>query len=229
MRGDLEKALVHPVVKYLRAKEIAKYDEQYFAEHYWREDLPGKTGNKNLSYDDPYHEKRFQFLFDTLVGGNAWGRVLDTGCGPGHLLQRILNSGVEAYGIDCSYYALQNFRSSETKSGYARAMQGQLHQLPFSDDAFNLSICLDVLEHLLVFDAVAAVHELCRVTSEQIICSINLDNPYEFHNTILSRDSWNAVFESTNLVRLDEGETRRLNSLVKARYVEYDFFVFRKL
>jgi hypothetical protein len=53
-----------------------------------------------------------------------------------------------------------------------------------------------------------------------------MDNPYRFHPSILSRGSWTAVFESTDLVTYDELETIRLNSEIKKQYNEYEMFVF---
>jgi 2-polyprenyl-3-methyl-5-hydroxy-6-metoxy-1,4-benzoquinol methylase len=219
----------HPAIAALRKQELDKYNQGYFAEHYWREDLPGKTGNRSLSYDDPDHEQRFQFLFDVLIKDRARSRILDAGCGPGLLLQKMLSAGADAYGIDSSLHAVRAFEARHGVPTGARVTLAHLHRIPFSDNAFEFSICLDVLEHLIVFDVLQAVTELCRVTSRRLICSINLDNPYRFHPTILSRESWGAAFESTNLVQLDVSETDRLNSLVKAKYEEYDLFVFRKL
>jgi SAM-dependent methyltransferase len=219
----------HPSISALRQRELAKYDQDYFSNHYWREDLPGMTGNRNLSYDDPGHKHRFQYLFDTLIEDKAKARLLDAGCGPGLLLQEILAAGVDGYGVDSSLQALRAFKDRYGATGETRVVHSYLHSLPFPDNAFEYSFCLDVLEHLILFDVLQAVTELCRVTSRQLVCSINLDNPYKFHPTILSRETWNTAFESTNLVKLDAQETDRLNSLVKANYAEYDFFVFRKL
>lgn len=219
---------LHPAVDTLRARENAKYDAAYFSEHYWREDLPGLKGNRGLSYNDPTHEKRFDFLFRTLIADRARARILDAGCGPGLLLERALKAGFDAYGVDRSRQALDLVRRRQGVPCDYRAIRSDLGSLPFRNDSFELTICLDVLEHLVVFDVIPAVAELCRVSASTIICSINLDNPYEFHNSILSRESWTAIFESTNLVTADRKRTTALNELVKATYEEYDMFVFKK-
>jgi 2-polyprenyl-3-methyl-5-hydroxy-6-metoxy-1,4-benzoquinol methylase len=218
----------HPVVVSLRARENAKYNAAYFSEHYWREDLPGQTGNRGLAYNDPAHERRFQFLFQSLVADHAQGRILDAGCGPGLLLERALKAGFDAYGVDRSRHALDLFQHRQHVPCDYRVIQSDLGNLPFPNDFFELTICLDVLEHLIVFDVIPAVVELCRVSAGTIVCSINLDNPYEFHNSILSRESWTSIFESTNLVTTDKEQTAALNDLVKATYEEYDMFVFRR-
>src|SRR5262249_19617606 len=70
--------------------------------------------------------------------------------------------------------------------------------------------------------------ELCRVCSALILCSINVDNPYRFHPTILSRESWIAIFESIGLARFDRSQTDSVNSRIRTLYSEYEFFVFRR-
>jgi 2-polyprenyl-3-methyl-5-hydroxy-6-metoxy-1,4-benzoquinol methylase len=221
-----EQMRAHSAVNALRAREAAKYGSAYFSEHYWREDIPGQKGNRGLSYDDPAHERRFDFLFASLIGAHAHGCVLDVGCGPGFLLERALRAGVDAYGVDRSKHALDLLR--QRVSGHHRAIQSELSRLPFGDESFELTICLDVLEHLIVFDIIPAVVELCRISTGTIICSINLDNPYDFHPSILSRDSWYSIFESTNLVTVDQDRTDLLSKLVKETYEEYDMFVFKR-
>jgi 2-polyprenyl-3-methyl-5-hydroxy-6-metoxy-1,4-benzoquinol methylase len=218
----------HPAVDVLRARENEKYDAAYFSEHYWREDLPGQKGNRGLSYNDPVHARRFDFLFQNLINGNSVGPVLDAGCGPGLLLERALKSGFDAYGVDRSWHALDLSQHRPGIRCDRRVTQSNLDSLPFRDNFFELTICLDVLEHLILFDVIPAVFELCRVSAGTIVCSINLDNPYEFHTSILSRDSWKCIFESTDLVTADEASTAALDKLVKATYQEYDMFVFRK-
>lgn len=223
----------HPAVKALKAKEQKKYDQEYFALHYWREDLPGVSGNRGLSYDDPSHELRFSYLYKVLydvVSGTTKStpRILDAGCGPGKGLREFLLHGINAYGIDISPQA--GSLSQQLLSGcwHNRFCLASLSNIPFRDDSFDFCICTDVLEHLVIFDIFSAVLELCRVTSYKIICSINTDNPYEYHPTILSRDSWIAIFESTNMVEYNLSDSSILNQIIQKQYAEYDFFVFDK-
>lgn len=224
---SLKEIARHAAIVAQRQKEVAKYSPQYFADDYWKEDHPGQVGNRSLSYDDPLHVQRFDFLFEKLVRPLSPGRILDAGTGPGLLLERMLNAGIDAIGIDVSSAALLELCQRLTHA-HGRVLQTPLSGLPFVDGYFDSTICLDVLEHLIVVDALLAVREICRVTSYEIVCSINLDNPYKFHPTILSRDSWIALFEAIGSFTLNAGKTENLNSQVKERYAEYDFFVFER-
>jgi 2-polyprenyl-3-methyl-5-hydroxy-6-metoxy-1,4-benzoquinol methylase len=227
--ANFEQRGKHPCVAKLRMAEAKKYDPKYFAEHYWREDLPGLTGNRGLTYDDPGHGERFSFLVEALVLLNVPRQLLDVGCGPGFLLEKTLSNGIRALGIDVSATA-RNLFSERSKGRWPNAfVVGSLGKLPWPDRAFDLCICLDVLEHLIVFDIFDAVQEMCRVSSAEIICSINLDNPYRFHPTILSRDTWISVFESTGLVHYQDNRSLQLNAMIQARYSEYEFFSFLRM
>jgi 2-polyprenyl-3-methyl-5-hydroxy-6-metoxy-1,4-benzoquinol methylase len=221
--GDLEG---HPAVKLLRQMERDKYSRRYFETEYWREDLPGRTGNRGLSYEDATHESRFSFLFEALVSERQPTRLLDLGCGPGIFLETALAHDLDAYGIDVSSVAKDLFCARTNEAWHDRFVVGGICCLPFAAKTFDLTICLDVLEHVIVFDVFRAVKELCRVSAKDIICSINLDNPYEFHPTILSRQSWIAVFEDTGMVEYNQLRSEDLNRRIQAQRPEYDFFVF---
>jgi len=219
----------HVAISKLREQERQKYDNSYFSEHYWREDLEGHTGNRGLSYDDPEHRERFSYLYELLVEQNNPKQLLDAGCGPGYLLEHALLDGISARGVDCSASAREQFLA-RTKGNWATAFHiGSICSMPFPDRSFDLLLCLDVLEHLIVFDIFVAANELSRLASKDLICSINLDNPYFFHPTIISRESWTALFESTGFVRQNMARTDALNRAARRRYSEYDFFVFERL
>jgi 2-polyprenyl-3-methyl-5-hydroxy-6-metoxy-1,4-benzoquinol methylase len=226
--NSFDKMFNHRVVDALRHSEREKYDRKYFDVNYWREDLPGLSGNRGLSYDDASHQQRFRSLYNAIIEQRGPRRLLDVGCGPGFLLEEALAHGIDARGLDVSRIARDLFSSRTENNWPNRFDVSPVTQMSFADEAFDLCICLDVLEHVIVFDIFQAVQELCRVCSRDIICSINLDNPYEFHPTILSRNTWVAIFESTGVVRFQVAETERLNQSIRAKYPEYDFFVFRR-
>src|SRR4051812_8340747 len=69
-------------------------------------------------------------------------RVLDVGCGTGANLEMLAQFG-EAEGVDVSDNALEFcFRKG------LKAQKGLAEELPFSDEAFDITAALDVVEHL---------------------------------------------------------------------------------
>lgn len=206
-----------------RAAERAKYNYEYYEQHYWVEDLPGGAGNRGLSYDDPTHERRFAFLADLIARHFSPGPVLDAGCGMGGLL-----SALKGFAPMCAFDASFCGIALQRLSGFPRTCVAGLEAIPFRDDAFELVICTDVLEHLPPQDVTTAVGELVRVCRGALLLTINLDNPYEFHPSIFPRAEWVRLFNSTGLVREDNGLTVALQDECAANYPEYDVFVFTK-
>lgn len=214
------------IVDRLRKEEQRKYTEEYFQTEYWKEDLPGQSGNRGLSYNDAQHSKRFSLLWSAVAELAPEGSLIDVGCGPGHLVEQALKAGREILGVDCSEDAINAFHSRTDGAWRSAVTLAEARSLPKADQSVDVALCFDTLEHLVVFDIFAAVCELGRVASRRVIATINVDNPYEYHPTILSRNSWISVFEGTGLLRFNASATETITREVCNERPEYDFFVF---
>jgi len=212
-------------IRILRAREREKYDEEYFEHHYWREDLPGRTGNRGLSYNDPEHKSRFRFLADLLSANVRFRSLVDIGCGLGGLVEVLVQRGYSASGFDVSKVAVA--RASLVAPG--RIWRASADAIPLPDRSVDIAFCSDVLEHLLACDVQAAVSELARVASAFVIATVNLDNPYEYHPTILSRSQWDAFFLSTGLLRPAEPLRSEFQCRADDQHPEYDFFAYERI
>lgn len=111
------------------------------------------------------HLKRLEIISE-LVGDDDNERILDCGCGEGHLLQRL--SGVK-FGVDRSDFALE--RARERNPG-AEIRNAEITQLPFEDGFFSIVTCSEVLEHIPEYRS--AISEILRVTKPggRIIISV---------------------------------------------------------
>lgn len=85
--------------------------------------------------------------------------ILDIGCGTGFLLKELQNFG-RVYGIDCAPKALDYCR----KRGLKNVKKGNILDIPFGDNQFDIALALDVLEH--VEDDDRALREINRVLKE---------------------------------------------------------------
>lgn len=83
-------------------------------------------------------------------------KILDAGCGPGAMLP-ILSRFGDVIGVDISDEALKYGR----KRG--RVMKGNILDLKFKDETFDLVICMDVLYHTWVEDELKGLNEFNRV------------------------------------------------------------------
>jgi SAM-dependent methyltransferase len=72
--------------------------------------------------------------------------VLDVGCGTGANRQVLARDGRYTVGIDYSAVPLELERDHDLE--HSARVQGDAERLPFRDEAFDLVVSLDVLEHL---------------------------------------------------------------------------------
>jgi SAM-dependent methyltransferase len=86
------------------------------------------------------------------------GRILDAGCGSGRNMVDLARHGTVT-GVELSPTSAQLAR----ERGVGEVVEGSVLDMPFGDGSFELSVCLDVIEHLS--DDVAALCELRRVTA----------------------------------------------------------------
>ena len=91
------------------------------------------------------------------LGLPAQARILDAGCGSGRNMVELAHHGIVT-GVELSGTSVQLARERET----GEVLEGSVMDTPFDDGSFDLTVSLDVIEHLE--DDVGALHELRRVT-----------------------------------------------------------------
>lgn len=212
-----------------RQSELAKYDRAYFSNEYWKEDFIGVSGNRGLSYDDPDHAERFRIIARGLCGLVDFSAVLDAGCGLGDLLIALeAVSSARLVGIDASPDAISIGTDHLELNSKVELVKSELIDIPFNDSEFDLVVCLDVLEHIPVFDIGAVLQQIFRVSRASVILSINSDNPYKYHPTILSSETWRTILGSIDGWTRNPSFEDALADSVSSSRPEYDFYCFSK-
>jgi 2-polyprenyl-3-methyl-5-hydroxy-6-metoxy-1,4-benzoquinol methylase len=91
-------------------------------------------------------------------------RVLDYGCGPGFLLERVLARGALCSAVDASPKSIdlinQRFRTNRSWLGGSVVLDPPTQ---FSDSTFDLVTCVEVLEHLCEERAAKVILEIYRL------------------------------------------------------------------
>jgi 2-polyprenyl-3-methyl-5-hydroxy-6-metoxy-1,4-benzoquinol methylase len=85
-------------------------------------------------------------------------KVIDVGCGLGDVLAG-LKGDFRLFGMD---YAISNVKAATHRlGGRAVIKQGSIYEIPFESDAFDVALCLEVLEH--IEDDARGVRDIARV------------------------------------------------------------------
>lgn len=138
------------------ATSASHYDEDYFTAE-WR-----AGGNSYTVAARRPIEGQNPRLIKEVFGA---GKILDVGCGPGALMYLLHELGVGADGIDFSPQC-RELAPPEVRD---RIMLGSVADpLLVPDDAYDLVICREVIEHLTVLQARQLVSSLCRVSANYV-------------------------------------------------------------
>src|SRR5690349_3372612 len=115
-------------------------DAQYFQEMY--SGAKGLPKSEVFLYGRNMIVEELEAILQSVPPG---GRILDVGCGTGHLTDWIKNKGYDVYGIEPSeemyQYAVNNFPFIDFKKGISSC-------LPYENEYFDLVLAIEVLRYL---------------------------------------------------------------------------------
>jgi ubiquinone/menaquinone biosynthesis C-methylase UbiE len=113
--------------------------------------------------------KRIRRIF-ALLAPRPGDRVLEIGCGAGHLLVQV--PSVHGFGIDLAESLLAKAARRLTKRG--TLVQGDAEHLPFRNRAWDRVYCSEVLEHLP--SPAAALGEMRRIVASEGVAVVSVPN-----------------------------------------------------
>lgn len=160
-----EKA-INPVTPFPGPRDAGElFGEEYFR-NYGAASMPG--GAMPYGRHEPWLGM-FAAIADRIVQTLRPRRVLDAGCACGLLVEALWDRGVEAYGIDISAYAIaqarRDIRPYCTVASLTAPVGGR----------FDLVVCIEVLEHMELADADAALANLCAAADTILFSSTPVD------------------------------------------------------
>ncbi len=115
------------------------------------------------------HEARYRWATE-IVGDRE---VLDAGCGMGYGTAALAGAGAKrAVGVDISQGAILDAR--ERFGGVGEFVAGDLHELPFEDDSFDVVVCFEAAVHVRYPER--ALDELRRVLRPEGVLLLSVPN-----------------------------------------------------
>jgi ubiquinone/menaquinone biosynthesis C-methylase UbiE len=170
-------------------------------------------------YMEPARRKVLDEVAD-IIAQHARGALVDVGCGPGHLLESIVDLRPELashslVGIDYSLVALEQSRK---RLPGAQFLLADANALPLSEHQFDCVCCVETLEHLE--DPQAATAELERITRKGGTILVTVPNgeldDWDGHRHFFNRDSLERMFRRSRVVRFEMmNENRGLRLLLQ--------------
>ena len=103
-----------------------------------------------VNHWDPSHLRKI----DRLLHLGQSDRVLEVGCGRGHLTKRLAARGIDIVGIDANPNALEVAKSN-------RVINMRAEKLDFADDEFDALVSVHAIEHISSLED--ALGEMARV------------------------------------------------------------------
>lgn len=157
-------------------------------------------------------------------------KLLDVGCGPGLLVLMLRELSVAATGIDASEFALKTAPDIVKP----HISKGNILDIPFAENDYDVLICREVLEHLTVIQVAKAVDEMCRVSSKYVYvttryaheCNSIFDVETEFeadptHITCMNKSLLRTLFVLNGFKSRPDLE-KQLDWLEKGRVLVYE-------
>jgi ubiquinone/menaquinone biosynthesis C-methylase UbiE len=193
------------------------YDYDYF------ENGPGSGKGDYTDYSWERLGAEFQKTAAHIIRCFKPVSSLDIGCAKGFLVKSLRESGVDAYGIDISPYALAN-APFDTRD-YVRFVD--VTKMPFPDNMYELVTALDVLEHIPEPQVYDAIKEIARVASKYVVISVPCERFNDkSHVTLYPIIWWVEKFEDCGLFEL--GKLGYMNNDVWWFNVPHRLAIFEK-
>lgn len=123
-------------------------NKQYlFGKEYFEE---GEGLRSKRVYNWETTEVIFRVIANSLNDTFRPKRILDIGCAKGYLVYLLQELGIDAYGVDISFYAVSCAPEEVKDKLYALDIEQE--NFPFPDNHFDMIILIAILEHLDHFD-----------------------------------------------------------------------------
>jgi len=158
-----------------------------------QKEIWGKVWESNLEKIDELIEECDPRVVEALEFANSGFRIIDAGCGLGQVVFNILRRGYDAYGIDYDVNTIKSAKrvaSMKNIDGKERFINGDIVNLPFADNSFDMYLSYGVIEHFTKAQHLKIMGEARRVVKDGGVVFVyypNIHSLFGIQSYILSR------------------------------------------
>ena len=179
-----------------------------------------KSPNRTVNYDEVAHvyDERYKDAYkpeglvavlSELARETGAERILEVGCGTGHLLAGLQNVTARMYGMDLSHGMLQKARAragarADARAGRFHLVRGDVGRYPFPEKTFDMIVCVNALHHFR--DPPAFVHNVPGLLRQGGALSVTGMDPRDARNRWFLYDYFPGTYE-TDLERYPSTDT----------------------
>lgn len=126
--------------------------------------------------------QRLDAVLDQVAARTQEGRVLEVGCGEGEIALRLRRRWPQVTAVDLPDAGLRRRWAGFDDLRFAHA---DAQRLPFADDAFDVAVAVEALEHLP--DPDVGLRELARISRGHLVLSVPREPLFRLGNLAAGR------------------------------------------
>lgn len=150
------------------------------------------------------------WIVEIIKNLNPKSKVLDLGCGNGFVVKKLVDNGIDAYGVDITNtgWTKQSKVNPMLKIPKDRLFEAPLWNTPFGDKEFDITFSTTVLEHIPTEMVGPTIKEILRVTKRKTIHYVDTVKEQEqfgenLHMTVQPCEWWLKEFGRYNNVNIE--------------------------
>jgi GT2 family glycosyltransferase len=169
------------LVQYASTKKFAgSKTSDFYGEGYFLNGQGSNYGYRNetgkqlfVPYEEQYYLPKNRELAKYIINMYKPKTAMVLGCARGYLVKAFRELGVDCKGIDISEWAIKHAPDELSEHLYV----GDICDLSFfSSASFDVTVALDVFEHIAVPDLFTALDEASRITRDTILINVPVND-----------------------------------------------------
>lgn len=159
-------------------------------------------------------------------------KVVDVGCGEGHLVRLMTRHGAKVIGVECNAEMLEKAHTEKTV-GDEVFHDGRAEELPFSDNSIDIAVFFNSLHHVPMDNMKQALSEAARVlkpSGKLYVCEPVADGPHfdlmqPVHDeTVVRAKAYETLGKAEEFALIQDEEFTYIHPAI---HKDYDGFVER--